>query len=185
MALTGDVRGSVEENAGETSTDGCQLFEDMPGIPEFVRVKRKRIEDEYKKKKTKLDYWIGLDNTFKMIQRVAVAFAMTGAAVIGVIAGVEESPTLSFIAGGLASFSALKEPLSKLLIKEFTTKKRLKFLNVCKVIRDCMNEMYLSYIEAKKDGEISVEEVRKYQGLIQAMEDKLFEIETGTMVVWY
>ena len=93
------------------------------------------------------------------------------------------SPALSFTAAGLAAFGALKEPLAKMFITEFTTKKRLKYMNVCKVIKECLDGMFLSYIQANEDGEISVDEVRKYQALIQAMEVKLFDIEADMMVV--
>ena len=178
---------TVEENAGVTSTDGCQLFGDsptenksdrpMPGLPDYMQRERERIKDMYTKKKNMLDKWIGLDDTFRLIQRVIMAFTMTGAAIIGIVAGVEESPTLSFIAGGLAAFSALKEPLSKLLITDFTTKKRAKYMKVCKVIKECQDKMYLSNLQASEDGKISVEEVVKYQDLIKAMEDQLFNIE--------
>ena len=118
--------------------------------------------------------WVGLDNTFlSLIQRAIVAFTMIGAAIIGIVntvAGVEESPTLSFIAGGLAAFSALKEPLSKLIIADFTTTK----------LKECLSldELYLSYLglQAYKDGKITVEEVVKYQALITAIEQQLCNI---------
>ena len=93
------------------------------------------IQAMYKKKRNMFDKWVGLDNTFRRIQRVIVAFTMIGAAIIGTVAGMEESPTLSFIAGGLAAFSTLKEPLSKLLIADFATRKKVKFMKVCKVIK--------------------------------------------------
>ena len=130
-----------------------------------------------------LDKWVGLDNTFKQIQLVVVAFTMVGAAGVGIVAGIKMSPALSFTAAGLAAFGALKEPLAKLFITEFTTKKRVKFMNICKVIKECLDAMYLSYIQANEDGDISVEEVRKYQVLIQTMETKLFDIEADAIVV--
>ena len=56
-------------------------------------------------------------------------------------------------------------------------------MNICKVIKECLDAMYLSYIQANEDGDISVEEVRKYQVLIQTMETKLFDIEADAIVV--
>ena len=184
-----DVTIEMEEGAGVTSKDGYQRLEDppsepqsdMPGLPEHLQKERMRIQEMYKKNKKKLDKWIGLDNTFKQIERVVVAFTMIGAAVMGIVAGVQTSQTLSFIAAGLAAFGALKEPLAKLFITEFTTKKRMKYMNVCKVIKECLDGMYLSYIQAYEDGDLSVEEIRKYQGLIQAMEVKLFDIEADLL----
>ena len=181
----------VEESAGHASKDGYQRIEDpppgkksdMPGLPDFMQDERIRIQAMYKKNKKLLDKWVGLDNSFKQIQRVVVAFTMIGAAAVGIVAGVQMSPALSFTAAGLAAFGALKEPLAKMFITEFTTKKRLKYMNVCKVIKECLDGMFLSYIQASEDGEISVDEVRKYQGLIQAMEVKLFDIEADMMVV--
>ena len=191
MEKAGDVEITIDENTGLTTKDGYQRIEDpplerksdMPGLPDFMQNERTRIQDMYKKNKKMLDKWVELDNSFKQIQRVIVAFTMIGAAVMGIVAGVNESPTLSYVAAGLAAFGALKEQLAKLFITDFSTKKRIKYMEKCRVIKECLDGMYLSYIQANQDGEISMEEVRKYQTLIQAMEVKLFDIEADIMVV--
>ena len=185
-----DVTIEMEEGAGVATKDGYQRIEDppseqqfdMPGLPDRLQKERMRIQKMYKKNKQKLDKWILLDNIFKQIERATVALTMIGAAVMGIVAGVQTSQTMSFISAGLAAFGALKEPLAKLFITEFTTKKRMKYMNVCKVIKECLDGMYLSYIQAYEDGVISVDEIKKYQGLIHAMEVKLFELETEVLI---
>ena len=184
---------TADQNPEQSNKDGYRQVDenptppkgksDMPGLPDFMQDERVRIQAMYTVKKKMLDKWVGMDNSFKQIQLLVVAFTMVGAAGVGIVAGIKMSPALSFTAAGLAAFGALKEPLAKLFITEFTTKKRVKFMNICKVIKECLDAMYLSYIQANQDGEISVEEVRKYQVLIQTMEAKLFDIEADAMVV--
>ena len=192
MEMVADEDITVNAKKGQTNKDGYRQIDnptpserksDMPGLPDFMQDERTRIQAMYTVKKKMLDKWVGLDNAFKQIQLIVVAFTMVGAAAVGIVAGIQMSPALSFTAAGLAAFGALKEPLAKLFITEFTTKKRVKFMNICKVIKECLDAMYLSYIQANQDGEISVEEVRKYQVLIQTMEAKLFDIEADAMVV--
>ena len=191
MEVKEDVCIPITEKVQENTQDGYQRIDnprkernsDMPGLPDFMQDERARIQNLYERNKFKLDKWVELDNTFKQLQRIVIAFTMIGAAIMGVVAGVQMNPILSYIAAGLAAFGALKEPLAKLFIKEFTTKKRVKYMNKCKVIKECLDAMFLSYIQASDDGNISVDEIKKYQTLIQSMEVKLFDIEADMMAV--
>ena len=99
MEVKEDVAIVVDENAGHAPKDGYQRIEDpgdpplerksdMPGLPDFMQDERIRIQAMYKKNKKMLDKWVGLDNSFKQIQRVVVAFTMIGAAAVGIVAGV-------------------------------------------------------------------------------------------------
>ena len=43
-------------------------------------------------------------------------------------------------------------------------------MNKCTVIKECLGAMFLSYIQASDDGNISVDEIKKYQTLNQSID---------------
>ena len=154
----------------------------MPLLPPNLQLEANDVKRLYGKEKRVLKTWIRWDNRVKMFARFFMALTLIAAAVIGVIAGVKVSPALSYVTAGLAATGALREPLEKLFIDDLTTKKRIKYMTKCSIIRECLNAVYLQYLIAKEDKEIDNEEAKQYQKHINDMYVKLFSIDAEYIV---
>ena len=152
----------------------------MPILDKETNLQEQAIEikQEYEKYRTKLRKWRKRDNYFKMFARVLIGFTMLGATVMSVVAGINVSPLYSYIAAGLAAVGALKEPLEKLFITDCTTKKRIKYMNKCNIIRDGLSDMYLQSLAARKDTELDSDETKKFQKAINDIHAKLANLDT-------
>ena len=150
---------------------------DMPGLPEYMVEERKRIQKEYDTNTLTLSKWIWWDSSLKSIHRIFVAVVTISSMAVGIVAGIQDLPFLSFVSAGLAGVAALKEPFEKLFITDFTSRRRRRYRNRCRLIKDCLDAMYLSWVDANADGVITPDEIKKYQKLIKEMEQKLFDID--------
>ena len=63
--------------------------------------------------------------------------------VVGIVAGYEDMPLLSYVSAGLAGVAALKEPLENLFITDFTSKKRRRYMDRCDLFNHCLYDMFL------------------------------------------
>lgn len=151
----------------------------MPHLPDELCTQRSQegLQMRYRKQMKTLDKWNGRDNCAKMIGNFVIAATMVGAAVVSVIAGIQVSPSLSYVAAGLAAFGALKDPLWNLLITDITTKRRTKEMEKCRIMRRGLYEMYQQYMIAREDGEIDLNEILAFQKCINDMHDELFHVE--------
>ena len=137
--------------------------------------KWREIETELAKNEKWFERWSWWDSLVRNVYRIFIAFCMISSTVVSTVAGATAIPTLSFVAAGLAAIGSLQEPLEKLFITEFTTRKRKKYQDKCRIRRKYLDRMFIYYLEASKDNEISTDELKHYVDLAYQMDEELMK----------
>ena len=158
-----------------------------PYIPLFELDANLKIQlDDLKKRYTKYRgrrrMWNKRNSKAKMAERFIVGMIMIATAVLSVIAGVKVSPTISYIAAGLAAFATLQDPLKKLIITDWTVSKYRKYVKKCSIVRKGLVNLYFKSLTHKDNSRIEDDERVMFQRVFNEVYEKLLNLRTANTV---
>ena len=178
-----------DNRTGNNEDEAESIIKQWPVMPKLQESTQKEVSGVkymFNKKKKVLKRWTRIDECVKIISKLTMGLTMVSITMVSVIAGITASPGLSYAAAILAAFGALKKPLEKLLITDLTTKKRIKYMDKCRIIRECLEEVNEKYLEATKPDsssgvEIDIDEHLGFEAIVGKMSKKLFELDFGLL----
>ncbi len=142
-------------------------------ITRRMHKKWKKIENDLRDAEYWFWWWSWWDSLVRSCYRIIVAVCLIASTIVSTVAGASMTPTLSYVAAGLTAVGALKDPLEKLFIDEFTTKKRRMYKDICRIRRVYLDRMFIEYLRASADQDITTEELENYVKLAYEMDNDL------------
>lgn len=121
--------------------------------------------------------WAQNDNFCRGIYRIFIVMCLIASTLMSTIAGITTIPAIAFIAAGLTAIGILKQPIKKILITEFTTRKRNQYRRHCSIRNEYLDKMFSNCMESIQDGKLTNEEFEEYTSLIRDMNEKLLNCD--------